>query len=389
MISQFTDKERQQIVRIWRQAFNMSPERAEIYMANNRWENVRAVERKGEVASCLVICDFGQYFGGRSIRSAGIAAVGAAVHHRSKGTTRTLMHEMLREQYERGTPLSTLYPSTRTLYRRVGFETAGAIHHVDVETRRLDARASDVDLVPIDGTRETVVDELHRRFAAANPGNLDRTRVMWHRIRFDREAKPSDGYVIEVDGSPEGYFYFRREESATSSYTIDVWDMAAPTPRAAKRFLQFLADNRAQADRASWWGSPVDSVLLTLNEQAYKVRLLDEWMVRIVDVAKALAQRGYPPYLRCELHLEIGGDEVVPENNGRFVLEVDKGAARVKEGGSGRLRVSIRGLSPLFTGYYAPETLRSAGLLETEDDESLALARALFAGPTPWMRDKF
>jgi predicted acetyltransferase len=388
MISEFTEKQRQQVLRIWRQAFNMTPERMAIYMANNKWENVRALERNGEIASCLVICDFGQYFGGRSIKSAGIAAVGAAVHHRSKGMARTLMQEMLREQHERGVPLSTLYPSTRTLYRRAGFETAGCIHEVDIETRRLEARRSDVDLIPIGESNEAVVDKLHERFASAHPGNLHRTRVMWHRIRFDRESKPNEGYLIEVDESPEGYFYFRREESKTSAYSIDVWDVVASTPRAAQRFLSFLSEHRTLADRASWVGSPVDPVLLTLDEQAYKVRLLDEWMVRIIDVAKAIGERGYPPHARGELHLEISGDDVLPENNGRFVVEVENGSATARRGGSGRMRVSIRGLAPLFTGYYTPEALRNAGLLEADED-SLALASALFAGPTPWMRDRF
>jgi predicted acetyltransferase len=69
-------------------------------------------------------------------------------------------------------------------------------------------------------------------------------------------------------------------------------------------------------------------------------------------------------------------------------VRVADGRAEVERGGRGTLRLDIRGLAAMYTGFHSPADLRAAGFADA-DDASLASASALFAGPHPWMADHF
>ena len=81
-------------------------------------------------------------------------------------------------------------------------------------------------------------------------------------------------------------------------------------------------------------------------------------------------------------------DDVLPSNNGRFVLRVVDGRGRVEKGGQGRLRLHIRDLAALYSGYLSPWELRGAGSLMGEATD-LAAAALAFGGPRPWLPDMF
>lgn len=69
--------------------------------------------------------DMAQWFGGQPIRSAGITLVGVAAHYRGSGVARDFLTQWLSELHGRGYPIASLYASTQTLYRSIGFEYSG------------------------------------------------------------------------------------------------------------------------------------------------------------------------------------------------------------------------------------------------------------------------
>ena len=111
------------------------------------------------------------------------------------------------------------------------------------------------------------------------------------------------------------------------------------------------------------------------------------WMTRVVNVPGALATRGYADAVDAELHVRVH-DDVLPANDGAFVLRVAGGKAEVERGGTGALRIDVRGLAPLYTGYASPDELVAAGYAEA-DERSLLTAAAIFGGPAPWLADFF
>jgi predicted acetyltransferase len=145
-------------------------------------------------------------------------------------------------------------------------------------------------------------------------------------------------------------------------------DWVLLTPAAIKRFWTFLADHRSIVEKVRWHHSSFDSLTFLLDERTTKVNRIGHWLLRIVDVQKALEQRGYPKGIETELHLEVQ-DDLLTQNNGKFILKVSEGQGEVCPGGRGELRLSIRGLAPLYTG--------------------LSAATHLFSGNLPWMPDYF
>src|SRR5262249_25447711 len=102
---------------------------------------------------------------------------------------------------------------------------------------------------------------------------------------------------------------------------------------------------------------------------------------------RALTERGYIEGVTDELHLDVR-DDLIPENQGRFVLSIAGGKGKVKRGGKGRLRLDVRGLAPLYTGHMHPASLAVAGLLTGHADE-IRKAATIFSSPAPWMPDYF
>jgi predicted acetyltransferase len=364
-----------------------SPADTSSWLATAGHENIRVGFRGSKIAGGLLHVPMGQWFGGASVPMVGIAGVAIAPEERGRGAARALMRATLRELRQRNVPLSTLYPATLPLYRAVGYECAGSRFSIRVRPSEIGISERDLPIRPLDESDAERVAALYQSIVKNLDGHLDRGQYIWRRVRAPRN-ETARGFGIEVDGELEGYIYVRQKSLPGSlHYELVLTDAMAATPRAARRVLGFLADHRSLADAASWYGGPFDPLLSLLPERGYSMTLADHWMIRIVDVEAALRLRGYPPGLSRELELEIH-DELLEENNGRVVLEIGARGAELRRGGDGRLRLDIRGLAPLYSGFASPYALARTGLL-SGDDVSLASAAAIFAGPAPAMIDMF
>jgi predicted acetyltransferase len=209
---------------------------------------------------------------------------------------------------------------------------------------------------------------------------------MWRRI-VDPWKRDVLGFVVEGPGGPEGYVFLHVARSEGLRQELTVTDLAAVTSAGARRLLRLLADHDSLADRVVWYGNPADPMLGALGEYVWKGRVFFPWMVRILHPKAALEARGYPVGLTAELHFEIE-DSLLPENTGRFVLEVADGSGRVRSGGRGTIRAHVRGLAAIYGGWTTPRAARTLGLLDAPEAE-LAAAASVFAGPVPWMADMF
>ncbi|WP_376771713.1 sterol carrier protein domain-containing protein [Actinokineospora xionganensis] len=93
-------------------------------------------------------------------------------------------------------------------------------------------------------------------------------------------------------------------------------------------------------------------------------RLVEPFMLRVVDLAAAVEARGWPDYLPdFTVDLEIT-DEHAPWNAGRRRLVHDSAGMRLEPGGAGEVRMHARALGPWFAGTATTATLRRAGLLQ-------------------------
>jgi predicted acetyltransferase len=197
---------------------------------------------------------------------------------------------------------------------------------------------------------------------------------------------PRLGFVVRgAGGGIEGYTYLSQSGPPTARELV-VCDLVATTPAALARLLAFFADHRSTVSRLVVHGTAAEALLLHAPEAVFRLERVEHWMLRLVDVQSALAARGYPP-LELAVELDVT-DRSLPENSGRYRLEVAAGRAEVTRGGSGAVSLDERALAALFAGYVTPAELAHLGAV-SGDAASLARLGVLFAGPPPTMSDYF
>lgn len=352
-------------------------------------EHLRVLRKGGEVAGGMVVVPMGQFWGGRAVRMMGASGVAIAPAHRGAGAATYLMAEHLREARQQGFPLAALYPATQGVYRRVGYEQAGARFEHRARVALVPTGSRELPLRPLSPADLPAVQALYTELAQARPGWLERGPYLWNRLQELRGQKAT-GYGVEEQGRLAGYTFVvqTRRPDMPLGYNLLLTDLVARTPAAALRLLTFLGDYASMAEHLSWYGGAQEPLLLLWREQsAVSTHLHMHWMLRVVDVAAALAGRGWPRGLSATLHLEVE-DPLLPENSGRHVLEVSGGEGRVRPGGEGHLRCDARSLASLYSGYRTATDMARVGLLQGTG-AALELADALFAGPMPCMPDMF
>jgi predicted acetyltransferase len=354
-------------------------------------DTFRLVTRHGQLVGGMTVQRMGQWFGDRSVPCGAVRCVAVRPDARAGGVARFLMAESLLELREQGFPLAALYPATQRLYRSVGYETAGSkvdwlfdLHRLEVRERTLDVRAGGPADLPL-------LRELYQRRARGGQGLLDRSDWMWERVTLNGlEAEPRAIWILEGDDGAEGYALTHNAGGwgAPDKMQVVVRDHVALTQAAGLRLLALLGDHRSIVEKAVISGGPALPLMHLMPQPVWTPPHKSGcWMLRIVDVAAALQARGFGPGRAGRLELDVT-DDVLPANQGRWVLEVADGQAEVRPGGSGSLRLDVRGLAALYSGFSTARELSSVGLADGPEAQ-LDLATSLFAGPAPWMPDHF
>jgi predicted acetyltransferase len=352
-------------------------------------DRLRVARHEGAVAGVYGAIDMAMCLGGRSVKAAGITAVAIAPEHRSSGVGSALMRHSLAE-LRADYPVAALYPATYPIYRRAGYEAAGTRVAYRVTLATLGIREKD-DLA-VRAAREEdgpLIRALYTERAKRTAGNLDRSPHLWWRV-LQRAPPAIHAYIASSDAGPEGYVSFSQKALPTRfpPYEVQVNDLVALTPRAGRRLLRLLADHRSMSRVAVIPGPPAEPLFCLLPEEPLEVETLHRWLVRILDVEAALAQRGYAPSVRGEVRFRVS-DDAIPENESVYALAVENGQAAVRKTEAGaEVTLDVRGLASLYTGYLGAEELVATGLVSGEA-RALAVLTSIFAGPSPWMPEIF
>ncbi|MEH2239042.1 GNAT family N-acetyltransferase [Nostoc sp.] len=376
----------QQLGNILEQCFISGLGGEEAYINLIGVENFRIIRKLEQVVGGLATLDMGQWWGGVRVPMTGIAAVGIAPEDRGSGAAIALMQHTLKELYARGVAISALYPEVQSLYRKVGYEQGGSWCIWEVATRNIQVREQPLPLEPVVSINHEVFHELYQQQARQTHGYLDRHPAIWERIIQPDEKETAYAYFIGTKDQPQGYIIFTQERTEDGKI-LWVKDWVLRTVAAAQTFWSFLANHRSQIHQVRWKSSAIDSLTLLLPEQTAKIKHTYRWLLRVIDVVKALEVRGYPSGIETELHLEIQ-DNLLTGNNGKFILSVANGRGEVTRGGKGELQLDIRELAPLYTSLFTPYHLQLTGKLDGTETAILA-ATQIFAGVSPWMADFF
>ena len=348
-------------------------------------DRCRVVLRDGRVAAGLAVVPMAQHLGGALVRSAGLSCVVVGAAWRGGGLASRMLAEVLGDLHADGVPLSCLHPATLPLYRRAGYEVAATSRRCTVA---LDALAVDrpgltVTVRELPEPAPGELEPLHAAWVARVPGAVQRGAALWTALLRWAEG-PVRLLVAERSGQPGGYAVLT---DAGEDATVRVRDLVALDGDSARGLLHHLAGHGAAHEAVEWPSLPFDPFAHLLRDRRASFAV-SPVMLRLVDVRGALAARGYPRALSGRLDLEVT-DRVVGANAGRVRLELDGGAASVRPGGEGRVRLHVRALAALYTGHATVHGLRVAGELRGSGPADLALLEAAFTAAQPVVNEVF
>ena len=352
------------------------------YLAGAGISNILTIRDGNKIIGGLLINRWGHFFGGRSIKAAGIGFVGIALEYRRAGVASKLLASMLNELHKEKMPISTLYPASPALYRKAGYEFAMEHTSVKINLRDIDFRNTSLDVVPYKGIK--TLKEVYAKYARMQNGATDRNDTAWISAANGWLDKSRTIYLVKRGKEAEGYIVFSPMEEEKPIY---VPDLAYITRDAAERILTILADHSTVFKNAKFDASVSDPIFQMLPHRAYEFKTPEYAMLRIVHVPEALQARGYPSGIEAEIHFDIA-DDIITANNGRFILSVKDGKGKVRKGGDGSVRIDIRSLAQMYASFRTPNELKIAGNIEgTQSD--LDTLTPIFSGPRPWLRDDF
>lgn len=371
-------------VKLSGQAFAFDPTQWLNSLGEDGDDNIRTLSDGDKVVAGLVFHPTAQWFGGSRLQSHAIASVFSAAELRRQGLGYQVMLHGLREIRAAGIPLAVLFASTPAFYRRLGFEPAGHRLFWKAPMHQLPTETEGAQFSPTGPGDRSQLNALYTLYAQGGAGYIDRSEHFWRYHLNPYDGSTLYAYRIEFDGKLEGYVSL---QNARPNRTLMVQDAVATTPHSARALMAFLSHYQSVADFVVFPDAPQGALRKCIADNSARIEPPGlEWLLRLVNVPAALEQRGYPPLdARFELEIE---DAVMPENAGRYTLELKAGKAMVRAGGQGHVHLDVRALTSIFSGFSHPTELEAAGLVQGSAQE-LALLGAVFSGPRPGLLDSF
>ena len=323
-----------------------------------------------------------QFWGGRAMPMGGIAGVVVAPEARGRGVGSQLMKAFALRSCELGDLVSALYPATIPLYRGLGWEVAGAQHRISMsaEALRTLGRRDGKDVVLRAATEADVEPFLKRlgaRYVAerANGPKLPTAAEA-------REHLTDDSMMSYLTDGGHVVFEWRQGDLVVSYVSAD-------TPETARALWSVVGSGSSIAKRVVAYVAPDDPIHLLLPEEAVHETQVLRWMLRVLDVPKAVAARGFSPTVTGSATLCLE-DPLLPDNSGSWRLEVAGGAGQLvrTEVTDSALRLGPNGFAALYAGTPL-HVLRAAGLASRGEPAGDELLDAAFAGRPAYLLEYF
>ena len=331
------------------------------------------------------------WIGGRRVPTAGVAGVAVAPEHRGRGLARQVMAHLLQEARQRGAVISTLFRTAPALYRSLGYEHVAELTDARFPTSSLRGIRPVHTTVRRAGAADVAaIREVYRVVAAQGSCLLSRDGDAFAMTDSEVIASVDGWTVAEHDGRVVGYVSWIRGTGYSEDATLSVLDLLSTTGDGYRALLSVVGSFDAVTPTVRLRTSGTDPIHWFLPGTGFAVEEVRPYMLRVLDVAAAVAARGWPTGLTTDIALRIE-DPVCPWNSGHHRLVIDGADARLEpaDDGDDAAVITPSGLAVLYAGGVPSATLRRAGLLSGGTPAADAGLDAAFAGPRPAILDYF
>ncbi|HEX3732962.1 MAG TPA: GNAT family N-acetyltransferase [Mycobacteriales bacterium] len=382
------DGTRGETVELIRSTFGRSDPRWLAWYDQADSSDFRAWRYDGMLVAALRHDRLALWLGDRPVPSAQVMSVSVPPIHSGRGYGSALLRELLAELRDAGHATAGLYPTTAALYRKLGFEFAGAHSTYRVTPthlpRGLGARRGRVltanDLAPVRA--------LYQQLAPGRNGALDRSERWWRRHLEPPTGIPSAAYGIFDGNEIVGWSIVQFTLTEVPYATLKVLDWGC-RPGFEQALLGLWGGWSSITSAVSWVGPQPDLLHWVLGEQHTKLEEDKEWMLRVIDMPAAFTARGWPGAVNGTVNFNLV-DEVAPWNTGAWTVTFTDGRAIVTPSvTTSSALVTPRALGPLLTGHVDPAALASLGLISGFTSSEIELLRLAHAGPRPWAADYY
>jgi predicted acetyltransferase len=324
------------------------------------------------------------WFGGRRVPCQHVSSVVVPPEHRGRGLASAMMRAAVGRGAGQGAGLSLLYPATNPLYRRLGWEQAGAYVRYRLKARAAPPRGTALRRArPEDWP---ALRACHEESGRALNGPLLHPDHRWEQVRRAQHA-----YVLDAEAPGAGVDAYLAYDTSRASdewqYSLDVVDWAATTPRGLEALLGFVGHHGSVGRDAALSGPlPHPWTFLTVEQDVRRDGGVF-WMARGLDLPAAVAARGFGPGVSLSVAFAVD-DPLVEAARGPWRLDVADGAGTLRPAAAADVVLDARAVGPLYTGFTSPAQLALAGLVSGPVPD-LALLATAFAGPVPVLFDFF
>ncbi len=345
--------------------------------------------RRRRMAASYSCLPFTMRANGNAVAMGGVTAVGTLPEYRRQGLVRAITTRSFADMRERGQAVASLWASQAAIYQRYGYALSSAlvtyrIDSVDVGFADGDGGSARVARVDAD-TGAEILKKVYIDFVAQRMCYLHRSKTLWMNGVLSNSPLTGPVHIAvayAANGAPTGYvaYHVRNDKTGhpTRGQELLVKDLVWLNVDAYRSLWTWLARHDL-VGRITWMRAPIDDPApeLFVEPRLLNAQSRDGIWLRIVDAQAALAQRGYQT--SGAITLEIVKDDLTPWNEGRVKLECSaEGATVTPSSGNADIRLSVKALASLYTGFRSARQLSQWGMLDG-DDAAIERATQMFA----------
>jgi predicted acetyltransferase len=343
-------------------------------------ETAWLTERNGRISGAFRAYALTQHMHGTPFRMMGLASVAVDETARRRGVGSELCTHAVRVARERGDVLSMLYPFRPAFYRALGWGMTGELHAYRFRPESLGEVGRGALVTHARPDDSAAIAACYDRVAAMTNGMIARTPRIW---RSHMEGDATHTYITG-DGSVRGYVIVRFGRStAPDDKPLFVREIVAADHDAYEALLGWISAQRDSWRLVHYEASPDEHFAHRLAEPrtpgfhparylwAPVARIIRGPMLRVLDVRAAIDKRtrwGPAAPMRFGLHVI---DDLVPGNEGPFVVDFDGSRATLERGTAAPLlRLPAAALAQVYAGELGVRDALNLDLAECDGDAS-------------------
>ncbi|MFC1895514.1 enhanced intracellular survival protein Eis [Thermodesulfobacteriota bacterium] len=328
----------------------------------------------GRMVTTFATIPFTVRLNGMAAKLGGVSGIGTLPEWRRAGLVRQIMHRAIADMRDRGQSVAALWASQAAIYQRFGFALGAQMVRYTLDPRDIrfagQRKASGMCRRHSLDEGFPIIRQVYIDFVSARTCYLHRSRALWNNNTLEERAAEGPIHLAvayDTQQRPQGYMVytmrFDKVADAARPHEMIIRDLAWLTQDAYLSLWEFVTRHdlvgRVRHDTA-----PLDDPAPELFEEPRMLypHITEGIWMRIIDVAQALQARGYTT--AGHLVLEIVEDDMAEWNTNVFNLETDGETAQVtRTTDEPDIRLSIKALASLYSGFRTAQTLANWGLL--------------------------